>query len=118
MAFFVFLVVLIGGALVIILVGSAIRPRGPVIAIQYVGAPSSYQEQVMWLEALKSAGIHAHVENAMPSISYALPWKMRAIYPTEIWVRDEDYEGARAILGFDHAEHARRSKRTRLRRPR
>src|SRR5216683_2282561 len=104
MDFLVFLAVLIGGALIIILVGNAIRPRGPVIAIQYLGAPSSYQEQIMWLEALKSAGIHAHVENAMPSISYALPWKMRAIYPSEVWVRDEDCEGARAILGFDRVE--------------
>jgi hypothetical protein len=116
MSFLVFLAVLIGGALVIILIGSRIRSRGPVIAVEYVGAPTSYQEQVMWLEALKSAGIHAHVENAMPSAPYAPIWTMRAIYPTEIWVRDEDYEGARAVLGFDHTDPARRSKRTRLRR--
>jgi hypothetical protein len=25
----------------------------------------------MWLEASKSAGIQAHVENAMPSVAYA-----------------------------------------------
>ncbi|HVP05242.1 MAG TPA: hypothetical protein VMT90_06160 [Dehalococcoidia bacterium] len=115
MGFLIFLGILIAGAAAIVVVAQSVRPRGPIVPIVYLGAPASYTEQVMWMEALRSAGIHAHIENPQPSQMRYLPWENQAIYNTEVWVRQEDYEGARAVLGLDHAGKDMRTKRARLR---
>lgn len=87
-----FLAVLVGGALVIILVGNAMRPRGPVISWRTGGLLPDTRSRLCGLRrrSRKASRLTWRMQcRQWPT----RPWKMRAIYPAEIWVRDENYEG-------------------------
>ncbi len=94
--------VAIVGAIGVCVVGTAWlargRLRGPIIPIIRVASGNGRQQAILVTAALKSADIwfEARDESVVP---YGRGGDLFLRY--EVWVKEEDVEGARAVLGLD-----------------
>jgi hypothetical protein len=94
--------VVIVGALGVVGLARAVRPKGPIISLVLLASPGNEMEARIWLSKLRTAGIRVHPkENSVP------PWRMGwgaflggSGYYSEFWVKESDYEDARQLLGF------------------
>jgi len=115
--FFIVLGVIVVGALFAIVAGT-VHSRGPVTPMHYLGSPAGAQEQELWMGALQSAGIHAHILNPKSPILWSSDWRLNFASQPEVWVPEKDYEGARAVLGWGRHEGEHRTRNVRLKRRR
>ncbi len=63
-----------------------------------LGAAAGEAEKELWIAALRSAGIRAHVSNVGDITGYYGPGATP--YSYEVWVRARDEERAREVLGL------------------
>jgi hypothetical protein len=87
----------VGGPLVWMALRS-FRTRPGTTNMVLIGATAGEAERNLWLAALRSAGIHPHVSN----VGHITPFEGSGPtpYSYEFWVRAQDEEEAREVLGL------------------
>ncbi|MEO8456256.1 MAG: DUF2007 domain-containing protein [Chloroflexota bacterium] len=99
--FFVFLGVVLFGTIVLLawLQKRSDSRTGPVIPMVRIGIAQNSIEAQMWAQRLGVEGVGCRISN-YSEIGYLATYRAANSYDMELWVRAEDEEAARELLGL------------------